>query len=101
MAVPTEIHQTVRADTVVYAGTRHHTELEPASTFVAPPHPWGALVTACLALFLIAVNTTAITTAVRRARAAGDRRRHPDAGDDGEVEDSDQGDRVDERSDRG
>jgi hypothetical protein len=31
---------------------------------VAPPHPWGALVTACLALFLIAVNTTAINTAV-------------------------------------
>ena len=29
-----------------------------------PPHPWGALVTACLALFLIAVNTTAINTAV-------------------------------------
>jgi MFS transporter, DHA2 family, methylenomycin A resistance protein len=31
---------------------------------VSPPHPWGALVTACLALFLIAVNTTAINTAV-------------------------------------
>jgi MFS transporter, DHA2 family, methylenomycin A resistance protein len=31
---------------------------------VPPPHPWGALVTACLALFLIAVNTTAINTAV-------------------------------------
>ena len=39
-------------------------------TFVAPPHPWGALVTACLALFLIAVNTTAINTAV--SAIAGD-----------------------------
>jgi MFS transporter, DHA2 family, methylenomycin A resistance protein len=42
----------------------HHEQLEPAATFVSPPHPWGALVTACLALFLIAVNTTAINTAV-------------------------------------
>src|SRR5256884_7758330 len=64
MAVPTKIQQTVRADAGVYAGARHHEELEPAATFVAPPHPWGALVTACLALFLIAVNTTAINTAV-------------------------------------
>src|SRR6266480_6954179 len=64
MAVPTKIQQTVRADAGVYAGARHHEELEPAATFVAPPHPWGALVTTCLALFLIAVNTTAINTAV-------------------------------------
>jgi MFS transporter, DHA2 family, methylenomycin A resistance protein len=48
----------------VYHGARHHDELQLAATFVAPPHPWGALVTACIALFLIAVNTTAINTAV-------------------------------------
>src|SRR5436190_5634879 len=58
------MQQTVRADAGVYTGARHHEELEAAATFVAPPHPWGALVTACLALFLIAVNTTAINTAV-------------------------------------
>jgi len=52
------------ADAAVYHGARHREQLEPAATFVAPPHPWGALVTACLALFLIAVNTTAINTAV-------------------------------------
>jgi DHA2 family methylenomycin A resistance protein-like MFS transporter len=54
----------VRADAGVYHDARHHEQLEPAATFVPPPHPWGALVTACLALFLIAVNTTAINTAV-------------------------------------
>jgi MFS transporter, DHA2 family, methylenomycin A resistance protein len=54
----------VRADAGVYHGARHHEQLEPAATFVPPPHPSGALVTACLALFLIAVNTTAINTAV-------------------------------------
>src|SRR5438034_10474124 len=58
------MQQTVRADAGVYQDARHHEQLEPAATFVAPPHPWGALVTACLALFLIAVNTTAINTAV-------------------------------------
>jgi MFS transporter, DHA2 family, methylenomycin A resistance protein len=64
MAVPTKTQQTVAADAGVYHGARHHEQLEPAATFVSPPHPWGALVTACLALFLIAVNTTAINTAV-------------------------------------
>ena len=59
------MQQTVRADAGVYQGARHHEQLEPAATFVPPPHPWGALVTACIALlFLIAVNTTAINTAV-------------------------------------
>jgi hypothetical protein len=48
----------------VYHDAVHREQLEPAATFVSPPHPWGALVTACLALFLIAVNTTAINTAV-------------------------------------
>jgi EmrB/QacA subfamily drug resistance transporter len=64
MAGPTTIPQTVRADAAVYHGARHHEELQPAAGFVSPPHPWGALVTACIALFLIAVNTTAINTAV-------------------------------------
>ncbi len=58
------MQQTVRADAGVYQGARHHDQLESAATFVPPPHPWGALVTACIALFLIAVNTTAINTAV-------------------------------------
>ena len=58
------MQQTVRADAGVYQGARHHEQLESAATFVPPPHPWGALVTACIALFLIAVNTTAINTAV-------------------------------------
>jgi MFS transporter, DHA2 family, methylenomycin A resistance protein len=58
------MQQTVRADGGVYQGARHHEQLESAATFVPPPHPWGALVTACIALFLIAVNTTAINTAV-------------------------------------
>jgi MFS transporter, DHA2 family, methylenomycin A resistance protein len=56
--------QAVTADAGVYHGARHHEQLEPAATFVPPPHPWGALVTSCLALFLIAANTTAINTAV-------------------------------------
>src|SRR6266545_1229584 len=64
MAVPTKTAQTVRADAGVYHDACHHEQLEPAATFVSPPHPWGALITACLALFLIAVNTTAINTAV-------------------------------------
>jgi DHA2 family methylenomycin A resistance protein-like MFS transporter len=54
----------LRADGFAYHGACHHEQLQPAATFVSPPHPWGALVTACLALFLIAVNTTAINTAV-------------------------------------
>jgi EmrB/QacA subfamily drug resistance transporter len=54
----------VIAHSGVYQGARHADTLEPAATFVPPPHPWGALVTACLALFLIAVNTTSINTAV-------------------------------------
>ena len=58
------MQQTIRADAGVYQGARHHEQLQPAATFVSPPHPWGALVTACIALFLIAVNTTAINTAV-------------------------------------
>ena len=58
------MQHTIRADAGVYHGARHHEELQPAATFVSPPHPWGALVTSCLALFLIAVNTTAINTAV-------------------------------------
>jgi MFS transporter, DHA2 family, methylenomycin A resistance protein len=61
---PVQTQQILRADAAVYHGARDHEQLEPAATFVAPPHPWGALVTACLALFLIAVNTTAINTAV-------------------------------------
>lgn len=61
---PVETQQILRADAAVYHGARDHEQLEPAATFVAPPHPWGALVTACLALFLIAVNTTAINTAL-------------------------------------
>src|SRR5712692_4711068 len=64
MAVPAQTHPLVRADSPVYHGARHPEHIEPAATFVSPPHPWGALVTACLALFLIAVNTTAINTAV-------------------------------------
>jgi MFS transporter, DHA2 family, methylenomycin A resistance protein len=58
------MQQTIRADAGVYQDARHHEQLQPAATFVSPPHPWGALVTACIALFLIAVNTTAINTAV-------------------------------------
>lgn len=53
----------VRSDSAVY----HHARPDDAPTaagFHPPPHPWGALTTACLALFLIAVNTTAINTAV-------------------------------------
>ncbi len=56
----------LRADAAVY----HHAQAsDPAGApevevFHAPPHPWGALITACLTLFLIAVNTTAINTAV-------------------------------------
>src|SRR5215204_1489718 len=61
---PVETQQILRADAAVYHGARDYEQLEPAATFLAPPHPWGALVTACLALFLIAVNTTAINTAV-------------------------------------
>jgi MFS transporter, DHA2 family, methylenomycin A resistance protein len=64
MAAPTRTHPLVTAHGGVYQGARHADTLEPAATFVPPPHPWGALVTACLALFLIAVNTTAINTAV-------------------------------------
>jgi MFS transporter, DHA2 family, methylenomycin A resistance protein len=64
MAAPTRTHPLVTAHSGVYQGARHADTLEPATTFVPPPHPWGALVTACLALFLIAVNTTAINTAV-------------------------------------
>jgi DHA2 family methylenomycin A resistance protein-like MFS transporter len=56
--------KTIRADGGVYHGAVHDEQLEPAATFVSPPHPWGALVTACIALFLIAVNTTAVNTAV-------------------------------------
>jgi MFS transporter, DHA2 family, methylenomycin A resistance protein len=55
---------TIRAEGGVYHGAVHDEKLQPAATFVSPPHPWGALVTACIALFLIAVNTTAINTAV-------------------------------------
>jgi MFS transporter, DHA2 family, methylenomycin A resistance protein len=58
------MQQRIRADAGVYHGARHHEELQPAAQFVSPPHPWGALATACIALFLIAVNTTAINTAV-------------------------------------
>lgn len=54
----------VRTHTDVYHDAVHPERVEPAATFVPPPHPWGALVTACIALFLIAVNTTAINTAV-------------------------------------
>jgi MFS transporter, DHA2 family, methylenomycin A resistance protein len=54
----------VRTHTAVYHDAVHPDRLEPAATFVPPPHPWGALVTACIALFLIAVNTTAVNTAV-------------------------------------
>ena len=56
----------LRADSAVY----HHAHSPDAAGapeaehFHAPPHPWGALVTVCLTLFLIAVNTTAINTAV-------------------------------------
>ena len=56
----------LRADSAVY----HHAHAPDAAgaptaeEFHAPPHPWGALITACLTLFLIAVNTTAINTAV-------------------------------------
>ena len=56
--------QTIRAEGGVYHGAVHDEQLQPAATFVSPPHPWGALVTACIALFLIGVNTTAINTAV-------------------------------------
>src|SRR5919204_447426 len=56
--------KTIRAEGGVYHGAVHDERLQPAATFVPPPHPWGALVTACIALFLIAVNTTAINTAV-------------------------------------
>jgi len=58
------MQQTIRADAGVYHDARHHEQVQPAATFVSPPHPWGALVTACIAFFLIAVNTTAINTAV-------------------------------------
>ncbi|HKA94058.1 MAG TPA: MFS transporter [Acidimicrobiia bacterium] len=58
------MQQTIRADAGVYHGARPEEQLQSAATFVSPPHPWGALVTSCLALFLIAVNTTAINTAV-------------------------------------
>jgi DHA2 family methylenomycin A resistance protein-like MFS transporter len=54
----------VRTHTAVYHDAVHPDRLHPAATFVPPPHPWGALVTACIALFLICVNTTAINTAV-------------------------------------
>lgn len=55
----------MRADAAVY----HHAHppadaATEAEAFHPPPHPWGALATACLTLFLIAVNTTAINTAV-------------------------------------
>ena len=56
----------LRADSAVY----HHAHSPDAAGapeaehFHAPPHPWGALGTVCLTLFLIAVNTTAINTAV-------------------------------------
>ena len=63
-AGPTSTRSVVIAHSGVYQGARHADTLEPAATFVPPPHPWGALVTACLALFLIAVNTTSINTAV-------------------------------------
>jgi EmrB/QacA subfamily drug resistance transporter len=56
--------KTIRAEGGVYHGAVHDEQLQPAAGFVSPPHPWGALVTACIALFLIAVNTTAINTAV-------------------------------------
>src|SRR5919106_419339 len=58
------MQQTIRAEASVDHGACHDEQLQPAATFVSPPHPWGALVTACIALFLIAVNTTAINTAV-------------------------------------
>jgi len=58
------MQQTIRADAGVYHDARHQEQVQPAATFVSPPHPWGALVTACIAFFLIAVNTTAINTAV-------------------------------------
>jgi MFS transporter, DHA2 family, methylenomycin A resistance protein len=64
MAAPTTTKRVAGAHSAVYHGARDADTLQPASTFVSPPHPWGALVTACLALFLIAVNTTAINTAV-------------------------------------
>jgi DHA2 family methylenomycin A resistance protein-like MFS transporter len=51
----------LRADAAVY---HHASDPHAADAFHAPPHPWGALTTACLTLFLIAVNTTAINTAV-------------------------------------
>src|ERR671931_599652 len=56
--------QTGRAEGGVYHRAVHEEQLQRAAAFVSPPHPWGALVTACIALFLIAVNTTAINTAV-------------------------------------
>jgi DHA2 family methylenomycin A resistance protein-like MFS transporter len=54
----------VQTHTAVYHDAVPAERHQPAATFVPPPHPWGALVTACIALFLIAVNTTAINTAV-------------------------------------
>lgn len=54
----------VSTHSAVYQGAAHPARISPAATFISPPHPWGALVTACLALFLIAVNTTAINTAI-------------------------------------
>jgi DHA2 family methylenomycin A resistance protein-like MFS transporter len=54
----------LRADGAVFHGASHHEKLQPVATFVPPPHPWGALVASCIALFLIAVNTTAVNTAV-------------------------------------
>jgi MFS transporter, DHA2 family, methylenomycin A resistance protein len=54
----------VRTHTAVYHDAVPPERHQPAAKFVSPPHPWGALVSACLALFLIAVNTTAVNTAV-------------------------------------
>jgi DHA2 family methylenomycin A resistance protein-like MFS transporter len=55
----------LRADAAVYHHAQSPDAAAPAAApFHSPPHPWGALTTACLTLFLIAVNTTAINTAV-------------------------------------
>jgi MFS transporter, DHA2 family, methylenomycin A resistance protein len=64
MAAKTVTQRVTGAHSAIYHGARDTDTLQPATTFVSPPHPWGALVTACLAFFLIAVNTTAINTAV-------------------------------------
>ncbi|HEX6312493.1 MAG TPA: MFS transporter [Acidimicrobiia bacterium] len=54
----------MRADSAVYHDAHPSEPDGMAAAFHPPPHPWGALTTSCLTLFLIAVNTTAINTAV-------------------------------------